>query len=68
MAVEQYGDTYEIVWLPDGSRLVTTTAEPVADDEIGFAMEFAAVGGRTTKNTRAFPLGVKAGMGFSMGG
>lgn len=25
-------------------------------------------GGRTTKNTRAFPLGVEAGMGFGMGG
>jgi hypothetical protein len=41
MAVEQYGDTWEIVRLNDGKFLITTTAEPAAADEIGFAVEFA---------------------------
>jgi hypothetical protein len=30
--------------------------------------EFAGGGGRTTKNTRAFPLGMNVGMGFGIGG
>jgi hypothetical protein len=48
MAVEQYGDGWEVVRLPDGSFLFTTTAEPAAADEIGFAVEFDAISAAIT--------------------
>jgi hypothetical protein len=42
--------------------LSTDARHPIA------SFKAAAVAGRTTKNTRAFPLGERAGMGFGMAG
>ena len=44
MAIQQYGstDNYQITWLPDGSILVTTEDEFVADETLEFAVEIEA--------------------------
>ena len=38
------------------------------DGEMPYLTVVHAAGGKASKNTRAFPLGVRAGMGFGMGG
>ena len=47
MASERYGPTskFEIVWLPDGSRLITYDDEVAASDVWEMKTEFEAAGG-----------------------
>ena len=42
MTIQQYGDGTELVWLPDGSQLITTELELAADDEISFSIDITA--------------------------
>ena len=40
MAIQPYGNQYQVVFAPDGSIIITTTDELIAADSLEFGLEF----------------------------
>jgi hypothetical protein len=71
MAQEQYGDTWHIVRLPDGSELITTEDELTSADTISFGIVVGLSGevcwgddNPTEANIRDFAGNITAGSGY----
>lgn len=76
------GDTAIVEIFANSNHYVTAGRQAVGGDGVinwttgasdvwlaaGVRFVDATAGGRTTRNTRSFPLGISAGMGFSQGG
>jgi len=65
MAATQHGDGYQVVSLDDGRWVIIHDSLSAADD-VTIALEIAAAGARTTKNTDAWYHGQNYGISFGM--